>query len=103
MNHVLRTVDAIDLHRDMLASILDVHLSVQSNKLNTVMKVLTIASVILMVNSLIAGIYGMNFAHMPELPWTYGYPFALGLMITASTVVLLYFRRKGWLRGDDIR
>ena len=102
-DHVLRTVDAIDLHRDMLASILDVHLSVQSNKLNTVMKVLTITSVILMVNSLIAGIYGMNFAHMPELSWTYGYPVALGLMLTASTGVIVYFRRKGWLRGDDIR
>jgi magnesium transporter len=102
-DHVLRTVDAIDLHRDMLASILDVHLSVQSNKLNNVMKILTIASVVLMVNSLIAGIYGMNFAHMPELPWTYGYPFAIGLMAVASTTIVLFFRRKGWLRGDDMR
>lgn len=102
-DHVLRTVDAIDLHRDMLASILDVHLSVQSNKLNNVMKVLTIASVVLMVNSLIAGIYGMNFAYMPELPWTYGYPFAIALMVVASTTIVFFFRRKGWLRGDDMR
>lgn len=102
-DHVLRTVDAIDLHRDMLASILDVHLSVQSNKLNNVMKILTIASVVLMVNSLIAGIYGMNFAYMPELPWTYGYPFAIGLMVVASTTIVIFFRRKGWLRGDDMR
>ena len=102
-DHVLRTVDAIDLHRDMLASILDVHLSVQSNKLNNVMKVLTIASVILMVNSLIAGIYGMNFAHMPELAWGYGYYFALGLMVIASSTVFVLFRHMGWLRGDDMR
>ncbi|MFM2031458.1 MAG: magnesium/cobalt transporter CorA [Chloroflexota bacterium] len=101
-DHVLRTVDAIDLHRDMLASILDVHLSVQSNRLNNVMKVLTIASVILMVNALIAGIYGMNFAHMPELEWQYGYPLALGLMGLASIVVLLFFRWKGWLQRDDV-
>ena len=101
-DHVLRTVDAIDLHRDMLASILDVHLSVQSNRLNNVMKVLTIASVILMVNALIAGVYGMNFAHMPELQWQYGYPAALGLMGMASGVVLLFFRWKGWLARDDV-
>ena len=102
-DHVLRTVDAIDLHRDMLASILDVHLSVQSNKLNNVMKILTIASVILMVNSLIAGIYGMNFAHMPELAWGYGYAYAIGLMVMASSAVIVYFHRKGWLRGDEVR
>jgi magnesium transporter len=87
----------------MLATILDVHLSVQSNKLNNVMKILTIASVILMVNSLIAGIYGMNFAHMPELAWGYGYYFALGLMVIASSTVFVLFRRMGWLRGDDMR
>jgi magnesium transporter len=56
-----------------------------------------------MVNSLIAGIYGMNFAHMPELAWGYGYYFALGLMVIASSTVFVLFRRMGWLRGDDMR
>lgn len=99
-DHVLRIVDAIDLHRDLLATVLDVHLSVQSNRLNQVMKVLTMASIILMVNSLVAGIYGMNFSFMPELQWTWGYPFALAVMVVASTALLWFFRRQGWW-GDE--
>lgn len=99
-DHVLRIVDAIDLHRDLLATVLDVHLSVQSNRLNQVMKVLTMASIILMVNSLVAGIYGMNFSVMPELQWTWGYPFALAVMGVASAVLLWFFRRQGWW-GED--
>jgi magnesium transporter len=99
-DHVLRIVDAIDLHRDLLATVLDVHLSVQSNRLNQVMKVLTMASIILMVNSMVAGIYGMNFRVMPELQWTWGYPFALAVMGVASAVLLWFFRRQGWWGGD---
>ena len=95
-DHVLRIVDAIDLHRDLLATVLDVHLSVQSNRLNEVMKVLTMASIILMVNSMVAGIYGMNFSFMPELQWAWGYPFALAVMVVASAALLWFFRRQGW-------
>ena len=95
-DHVLRIVDSIDLHRDLLSTVLDVHLSVQSNRLNQVMKVLTMASIILMVNALVAGIYGMNFSVMPELEWQWGYPFALAVMVVASAAVLWFFRRQGW-------
>ena len=95
-------IDGIDLHRDLLAAVLDVHLSVQSNRLNQVMKVLTIASIILMANSLIAGIYGMNFAVMPELGWRWGYPVAIGGMVLLSGLLFWFFQRRGWLRADDI-
>lgn len=95
-DHVLRIVDAVDLHRDLLATVLDVHLSMQSNRLNEVMKVLTMASIILMVNSMVAGIYGMNFSVMPELQWVWGYPFALAVMVVASVGLLWFFRRQGW-------
>jgi len=101
-DHVLRIIDGIDLHRDLLAAVLDVHLSVQSNRLNQVMKVLTIASIILMANSLIAGIYGMNFAVMPELGWRWGYPVAIGGMVLLSGLLFWFFRRQGWLRADDM-
>jgi magnesium transporter len=101
-DHVLRVIDAIDLHRDLLTSILDVHLSVQSNRLNQVMKVLTIASIILMGNSLIAGIYGMNFAQMPELSWAFGYPATLIAMALLSVGMFVYFRRRGWLSNDEL-
>ncbi len=101
-DHVLRVIDGIDLHRDLLTSMLDVHLSVQSNRLNQVMKVLTIASIILMGNSLIAGIYGMNFAHMPELGWQYGYPATIIAMVLLSVGMFVYFRRRGWLANDDL-
>lgn len=101
-DHVLRVIDAIDLHRDLLTSMLDVHLSVQSNRLNQVMKVLTIASIILMGNSLIAGIYGMNFAQMPELSWRFGYPATIIAMVILSIVMFAYFRRRGWLAQDEL-
>jgi magnesium transporter len=60
------------------------------------MKVLTMASIILMVNSMVAGIYGMNFSFMPELQWAWGYPFALAVMVVASAALLWFFRRQGW-------
>ncbi|MCE2853272.1 MAG: magnesium/cobalt transporter CorA [Roseiflexaceae bacterium] len=101
-DHVLRIIDTIDLHRDLLTSILDVHLSVQSNRLNQVMKVLTIASIILMGNSLIAGIYGMNFAQMPELSWAFGYPATLIAMALLSVGMFIYFRRRGWLSNNEL-
>ncbi len=101
-DHVLRIIDGIDLHRDLLAAVLDVHLSVQSNRLNQVMKVLTIASIILMANSLIAGIYGMNFEAMPELQWRWGYPVTMVGMVILSVLLFWFFRRRGWLSAEEI-
>ncbi|HQY31614.1 MAG TPA: magnesium/cobalt transporter CorA, partial [Thermomicrobiales bacterium] len=72
-DHLLRVLDSVDTFRDLLSSALDSYLSVLSNRMNQVMKTLTASSIILMALSLIAGIYGMNFLHMPELQWHYGY------------------------------
>jgi magnesium transporter len=96
-DHIVRITDSIDTYRDLLSSALDAFLSVQSNRLNQIVKVLTIASIVLMSNALVAGIYGMNFEFMPELHWLYGYPFALGLMLIISLGLILFFRRRKWL------
>lgn len=96
-DHIVRITDSIDTYRDLLSSALDAFLSVQSNQLNQVLKVLTITSIVLMTNSLIAGIYGMNFEFMPELKWAFGYPWALGLMVFFSVGLILFFKRRKWL------
>ncbi len=96
-DHIVRLSDNIDTYRDLLSSALDSYLSLQSNRLNQIVKVLTIASIILMSDALIAGIYGMNFAHMPELGWQFGYPFAIGLMLTISIGLVALFKRLRWI------
>ena len=95
-DHLVRVLDQVDIYRDLLAAVLDARLTVASNSLNTIMKRLTAFTVILMVPTLIAGIYGMNFDLMPELRWPIGYPLALAVMATAVVVSVTYFRRKGW-------
>jgi magnesium transporter len=96
-DHLLRQSETIDLYRDLLAGSLDAYLSVVSNDLNTVMKRLTALTVIIMVPTLIAGIYGMNFDNLPELRWPLGYFGALGLMVVVAGVLALLFRRSRWL------
>jgi magnesium transporter len=95
-DHTIRVLDQLDLQRDLLASALEANLSVTSNNLNAVMKRLTAFTVILMVPTLIAGIYGMNFRFMPELRWPIGYPFALGVMAAAMVGAAIFFRRRDW-------
>jgi magnesium transporter len=96
-DHIVRITDSIDTYRDLLSSALDAFLSVQSNRLNQIVKVLTITSIVLMSDALIAGIYGMNFEFMPELHWPYGYPFALGLMLLVGVGLVAFFRWRKWL------
>jgi magnesium transporter len=96
-DHIVRITDSIDTYRDLLSSALDAFLSVQSNRLNQIVKVLTIASIVLMSDALIAGIYGMNFEFMPELHWAFGYPFALGLMLLIAVGLVGFFRWRKWL------
>ena len=96
-DHVLRVADFIDTMRDILSSALDANLSVISNRLNEVMKQLTSWAAIILVPTLIAGIYGMNFIHMPELRWKYGYPFALGLMAASGFLLYRMFKKRDWL------
>jgi magnesium transporter len=95
-DHLVRVLDQIDIAREMLAATLDANLSVTSNNLNVVVKRLTAFTVILMIPTLIAGIYGMNFRHMPELLWPWGYGFALGLMAISMIAAYVYFRRHDW-------
>jgi magnesium transporter len=95
-DHLIRVLDQLDLQRDLLASALEANLSVTSNNLNAIMKRLTAFTVILMVPTLIAGIYGMNFHAMPELSWPLGYPLALGLMLITMVGAAVFFRRRDW-------
>lgn len=96
-DHTLRIAELADINRDILAGVLEAHLSVTSNRLNEVMRILTVISTILMSAALIAGVYGMNFEFMPELHWKMGYPFAGALMVVVALVELYIFRRKGWI------
>ncbi len=96
-DHLARVLDAIDIDRELLSSALDAYLSMSSNRLNQVMKTLGSWTIPLMVGALIAGVYGMNFDHMPELHWLLGYLWALGLISGSMLLTVLYFRRKHWL------
>ncbi len=96
-DHLLRVMDSVDLARDMLAGVLDANLSMVSYNLNVVVKRLTSSSIILMSITLVAGIYGMNFVHMPELEWQFGYAYALGLMVVIGVTEFLVFKRIDWL------
>jgi len=96
-DHIVRIIDSLDTYRELLSSALDSYLSVQSNKLNKVVKALTVTSIVLMSATLVAGVYGMNFVHMPELQWRFGYAWALALMALISIGVVIFFRRIKWL------
>jgi len=95
-DHLVRVMDQLDVYRDLLATVLDARLTVASNSLNAVMKRLTAFTVVLMIPTLIAGIYGMNFIFMPELEWAVGYPIALALMVVVAGAAVMFFRRHGW-------
>jgi magnesium transporter len=97
MDHVIRITEFLDNVRDLLTSALEAQLSQASNRMNQVMKSLTSWGAIILVPTLIAGIYGMNFRNMPELSWNIGYPLALGVMVGAGVALYVVFRRKGWL------
>jgi len=96
-DHTIQVIDAVETFRDMLSGMLDIYVSSVSNRMNEVMKVLTIIATIFLPLTLVAGIYGMNFRFMPELEWDWGYPFALLVMLTVGLVMLFYFRRRNWL------
>jgi magnesium transporter len=95
--HIVSAVDSIDNYREILNGTLDVHLSVTSNHLNDIIKVLTVFSTIFLPLTLVASIYGMNFVHMPELSWKYGYFLVLGVMGVISVFMLGIFRRLRWV------
>lgn len=96
-DHTVHVMDTVETLRDIVAGMLDVYLSSVSNKLNEVMKVLTVMSSIFIPLTFVAGLYGMNFQNMPELKWQYGYPVVLSLMVLVALGLLIAFRRRGWL------
>jgi magnesium transporter len=96
-DHVLRAIDFLDSGRELMGNAVDAHLAIISNRMNSVMKKMTSWGAILLLSTLVAGIYGMNFKHMPELHWYWGYLWALGLMLTITIVGYRYFKSKDWL------
>ena len=96
-DRMIRLIGIIDMQREIATGALEAYLSVVSNKMNEIMKVLTIIATIMMPLTLIAGIYGMNFRFLPELEWRYGYFAILALMAVVAGIMLVYFRRKKWI------
>jgi len=96
-DHTIQVIDTVETLRDIVSGMLDIYLSSLSNKMNEVMKVLTVISTIVIPMTVISGIYGMNFASMPELSWPLGYPMALFFMLVIAIVMITYFWRKNWL------
>lgn len=100
-DHIVRVTDLAESYRDLITGLLDAHLSVVSNRLNEVMKVLTIFSAVMMPLTFIVGVYGMNFDNMPELRSRYGYFVVLGVMAVVASGMLLFFWKRGWLGTAD--
>ena len=96
-DHAVHIIDSIETYREMLSSMLDIYLSSISNRMNQVMKVLTIIATIFMPLTFLAGVYGMNFKFMPELGWRWGYPLVLLVMFGVGAVMLYFFKKKKWL------
>lgn len=96
-DHLVRASELAESYRDVVTGLLDGYLSMNSNRMNEIMKVLTLFSTFFLPLTFIAGVYGMNFHVMPELEWKYGYVFAWGLMAGTAVMMFIYFRRKRWL------
>ena len=96
-DHAIQIIDTIETFRDMTSGMLDIYLSSVSNRMNEIMKVLTIIATVFIPLSFIVGLYGMNFEFMPELHWKWGYLMVWGVIISVVVVMLAYFRRKKWL------
>ncbi len=96
-DHVVQVMDTIESYRDVLSGMLDLYLSTISNRMNEVMKVLTIMATIFIPITFIVGVYGMNFKNMPELEWPWGYGMVWGVMIAIVAAMVVVFRKRGWL------
>ena len=96
-DHTLRVIDTIETYRDTAATMVEMYMTGVSNRMNEVMRVLTVIATIFIPLTFIAGVYGMNFINMPELHWRWGYPAVLGVMGVTTVFLLMFFRRRGWL------
>jgi magnesium transporter len=96
-DHLIRLSESVEDYQDVMAGTLDANATMASNRVNTVARNLAAYAAIFAVVTMISGIYGMNFEHMPELGWRFGYGWALGLMVVGGGGLYIYFKRKGWL------
>jgi magnesium transporter len=96
-DHTIRIIETVETFRDIVSGMVDIYISSVSNKMNEVMKVLTIIATIFIPLTFIAGIYGMNFEYMPELGWRWGYPLLWLIMVAIGILMFVYFRKKHWL------
>ena len=96
-DHTLRVIDTMDSYRDLINGMLDIYLSSVSNRMNEIMKVLTVFATIFIPLTFIVGIYGMNFDYMPELRWKWSYPILWGFFFLIPAALLIWFRKKKWL------
>ena len=96
-DHTIQIIETIEACRDLVAGLHDLYLSAISNRMNEIMKVLTIIATIFIPLTFIAGIYGMNFKYMPELEWKWSYPFLWGVIIIVGGAMVIYFKKKKWL------
>lgn len=96
-DHLTRVVETIDLYREMLQGMVDAYLSALSNRMNDVMRVLTVIATIFIPLTFLVGVYGMNFQYMPELAWPWAYPAMWAVMVAVGAGLLIFFRRRDWL------
>ena len=96
-DHTVQILDTTEIYREMLSGMLEIYLSSVNNRMNEVMKVLTIIATLFIPLTFVTGLYGMNFRFMPELDWPYGYPLVLSLMLFSAICMIYYFKQKKWL------
>ena len=96
-DHTIQVIETIDAFREIMVGLLDIYLSSVSNRMNEVMKVLTIIATIFIPLSFLAGVYGMNFEYIPELKWHWGYFTFWGIILVLVISMLIYFRKEKWL------
>jgi magnesium transporter len=96
-DHIMRLYSTLEMDRDLTSGIFDAYLSTISNRMNEIMKALTLIATIFIPLTFVTGLYGMNFEHMPEIRWEYGYVFAWCIILSVVTIMLFYFRRRKWL------
>jgi magnesium transporter len=99
-DHAVQINEVLESYREIAVSLMEVYLSSLSNRMNEVMKVLTVIATIFIPLTFLVGVYGMNFEHMPELRWRFAYPALWALMLAAAGAMWVYFRRKGWVGGE---
>jgi magnesium transporter len=102
-DHIVRVTDLAESYRDLISGSLEAYLSVVSNRMNEIMKVLTVFSAVMLPLTFIAGVYGMNFDYIPELHWHYGYFMVWGIMITVAVGMLMMFWKAGWIGRSQLK